>query len=260
MRIFRKKSTVHMLRTLIIDDEEHQRQSIAKMLQASCPDVQLIGTADNVSTGIEAIGRLKPDLILLDIKLGDGSGFDILSQLSPVDFRVIFITAYDEYATKAFRFSALDYLLKPVDPDELKEAVGKAALSALSDFTEQLKQLRISLHPGSEAGRKIIIKTFDCIHLIPVQDILYCESDGNYTTLFLSGLPEIISSRALKEYEDMLTEYGFFRIHKSYLINLKSVIRFEKAEGGFVVLNNGSRIPVASRKRDILLNMFNHLR
>jgi len=249
-----------MLRTIIIDDEEHQRHSIAKMLKLFCPEAEFSGSADSLKSGIEIIRRLKPDLVLLDVRLGDGTGFDLLTQLSPVDFRVIFITAYDEYAIRAFRFSALDYLLKPVDPEELAGSVKRASRNLLSVFTEQLSQLREHLQHGHEGTRKIVVRTFESIHLVVVSDILYCQSDGNYTTLHLAGQPDIIASTLLKEYEELLSPLGFFRIHKSYLINLGYISRFDKAEGGYVVLTDGSRVPVASRKREVLLEMFNRLK
>ncbi len=249
-----------MLRTIIIDDEEHQRQSIAKMLSLYCQDAELTGTADSIKSGIEIIRRLKPDLVLLDIRLRDGTGFDLLSQLNPVDFKVIFITAFDEYAIRAFRFSALDYLLKPVDPEELAGSVRRASQNLLQVFTEQLNQLREHMQQGNEGTRKIVVRTFESIYLVGIADILYCESDGNYTTLHLAGQPDIIASTPLKDYEELLSPLGFFRIHKSYLINLGFISRFDKADGGFVVLTDGSRVPVASRKRDILLEMFSRLK
>lgn len=248
-----------MLRTIIVDDEAHQRLTIEKMVMRYCPAVELIARADGVRSGVEAIKQHKPDLVLLDIKMDDGTGFDLLEQLQPIDFKVIFITAFDQYAVRAFKFSALDYLLKPIDPDELVQAVEKAVHIIQSDFVTQLENLREHLSLDNKSTKKIIIKTFDNIHLVPVTDIIYCESDGNYTFVNLAGKNRIMVSSSLKEYEEMLTGSGFFRVHKSFLINLGSIRRFEKAEGGYVVLEGDVKVPVASRKREQLLEIFEKL-
>lgn len=245
-----------MLRTIIIDDEDHQRLTIEKMAKRYCPGVTLLGLADGVKTGVEAIKKHKPDLVLLDIKMDDGTGFDLLDRLHPIDFKVIFITAYDQYAIRAFRCSAIDYLLKPLDPDELVQAVEKAERIIQKDFNTQLDNLKEHLTANNKANKKIIIKTYDNIHLVPINEILYCESDGNYVSIHLASNPKIMVSASLKDYDEMLAGDGFFRVHKTYLINLKYIRRFEKAEGGSVVLDGDIKIPVASRKREHLLEMF----
>lgn len=245
-----------MLRTIIIDDEDHQRLAIRKMVGRYCPNVKLVAQADGVQSGLDAIKKHKPDLVLLDIKMADGTGFDLLDRLHPIDFKVIFITAYDQYAIKAFRFSAIDYLLKPLDPDELVQAVEKVEHIIQKDFNTQLDNLKEHLTADNKANKKLIIKTYDNIHLVPISEILYCESDGNYVSVHLISKQKIMVSASLKDYEDMLAGDGFFRVHKTYLINLKYIRRFEKAEGGSVVLDGDIKIPVASRKRDHLLEMF----
>jgi two-component system, LytTR family, response regulator len=259
MLIFKKKSSISVLRTIIIDDEAHQRLTIEKMVGLYCPDVELIGKADGVKSGMALIKKAKPDLVLLDIKMDDGTGFDLLDRLQPIDFKVIFITAYDEYAVKAFRFNALDYLLKPLDPDELVQAIDKARGIIQKDFLTQLENLREHLSMENKSNKKIIIKTFDNIHLVPIEEILYCESDRSYTTVYILNHQKIVASTYLKDYEEMLSGSGFFRVHKSYLINLRLIRRFEKSEGGYVVLEGDVKIPVASRKREQLLEMFEKL-
>jgi two-component system LytT family response regulator len=259
MSIFRKNSDLNMLRTIIIDDEAHMRQTLEKLVEQSCPNVKLVALADGVQTGIEAIQKHHPDLVLLDIRMNDGTGFDLLKQLQPVDFKVIFITAFDQYAVKAFKFSAIDYLLKPVDADELADAVCKAEKLTQQDFSTQLEALGENMQPGNRANRKIILRTFDNIHLVKVQDINYCESEGNYTTIHLLNGKKIVVSTLLKEYEEMLKDCGFYRVHKSYLINMRHIERFEKGEGGYVVLETEAKVPVASRKREELLEMFDRL-
>ncbi|TVQ13859.1 MAG: DNA-binding response regulator [Bacteroidetes bacterium] len=248
-----------MHRTIIIDDEAHQRLTIEKMVRNYCPTLKVVAKAESVQSGLKAIIKHKPDLVLLDIELADGTGFDILDQLHPINFKVIFITAFDQYAIKAFRFSALDYLLKPVDPDELCRAATKAVETIQHDFNLQINNLRRFIKTDDKNHQKIIIKTYDNIHLVPVRDILFCESDNNYTRIHLLDHRQIMVSATLKEYEDILSESGFFRIHKSYLINMKRIIRFERAEGGSVVLEGDIKIPVASRKREELLEILDQL-
>jgi two-component system LytT family response regulator len=248
-----------MLRTLIVDDEEHMRQTLEKMVDRFCPNVKILGEANGVASGVKAIRKHHPDLVLLDIKMKDGTGFDLLNQLQPVDFKVIFITAYDNYAIKAFRFSAIDYLLKPVDPDELVEAIRKAENTVQHDFNTQLQTLEENMETKDDSGKKIILKTLDNIYLVKIKDINYCESESSYTAIYLQNGKRILVSNTLKDYDDMLKDYGFYRVHKSFLVNVRNIERFEKAEGGFVVLENECKVPVASRKRDELLEMFERL-
>jgi two-component system LytT family response regulator len=256
MITFTSKTKTKMLRTIVIDDEDYQRAAIEKVITRFCPNVSLVGSANSVGSGIASIKKNKPDLVLLDIKMGDGTGFDLLEKLDNISFKVIFITAFDQYAIKAFRFSAIDYLLKPLDPDDLVKAVEKAEDIILKDFDIQLKNLKEHLIPDNKSIKKIIIKTFDNIHLVPVNEIIYFESDGNYVNVYLADQSKIMVSALLKEYEDLLNKNGFFRVHRSYLINMKYIRSFEKAEGGTVILENHVKIPVASRKRDELLEMF----
>ncbi len=259
MSIFSKNSSLTMLRTIIIDDEDHQRLTIRKMVSRYCPNVKLVAQADGVQSGVEAIKKHKPDLVLLDIKMADGTGFDLLDRLHPIDFKVIFITAYDQYAIKAFRLSAIDYLLKPLDPDELVQSIEKAENVIQKDFNTQLNNLKEHLSVEDKTNKKIIIKTFDNIHLVPIKEILYCESDNSYTSFHLTTDQKIMVSSSLKDYDEMLADDGFFRVHKTYLINLRYIRRFEKAEGGTVVLDGEIKIPVASRKREQLLELFERI-
>ena len=259
MLTFRRKFSDKMLRTIIIDDEDNVRHTLEKLVNRYCPNVRLIAEADGVKSGVKAIKKWHPDLVLLDIKMDDGTGFDLLKQLEPVDFKVIFITAYDQYAIKAIKFSALDYLLKPVDPDDLTEAVKKAEKLMIHELNQQLGTLEDNMLNRDKSKKKIILRTFDNIHLVKLIDIVYCESHDNYTNFHLLNNKKILVSNTLKEYDEMLSEYGFFRAHKSYLINLIHIDRFEKADGGAIVLANEIKIPVASRKKELLLEMFNKI-
>lgn len=259
MRTFIEKFRKQVLRTIIIDDEQGVRKNLEKVLKRHCPHVRLVSEANGVESGVKAIRKYNPDLILLDIKMNDGTGFDLLKQLEPVDFKVIFITAYDQYAIKAIKFSALDYLLKPIDPDDLVEAVKKAEKLVVQELNQQLGTLADNMQTQDVSKKKIILKTFENIHLVKLQDIIFCECLDNYTNFHLINGRQILVSNTLKEYDEILSEFGFFRAHKSYLINLIHIDRFEKSDGGSIVLTNEIKLPVASRKKDQLLEMIHKI-
>jgi len=248
-----------MLRTIIIDDEFHILQALEKLVKQYCPNVKIVAKADGVKAGIAAVRKYNPDLVLLDIKMEDGTGFDLLKQLEPVDFKVIFITAFDQYAIKAFKFSALDYLLKPVDADDLVSAVNKADKMVMEEMNTQLDTLADNMQTSDRSKKKIILRTFDNIHLVNIIDIIYCKAEVNYTTFNLCHGKQITVSNTLKEYEEMLYDFGFFRAHRSFLINILQIERFEKAEGGYIVLNNGAKLPVSSRRREQLMKLFDRI-
>jgi len=248
-----------MLRTLIIDDEYHIRDTLINMLEMNCPDVRVVGQASGVVSGIAAIKELQPELVLLDIQMKDGTGFDLLYGLPSIDFKVIFITAYDQYAVQAFRFSAVDYLLKPVNPEQLIEAVLRAGKMIQEHFDKQMKVLEENLKSVSNKNKKIILRTTESIHLLDVGNIICCDSDSSYTTVHTVEGEKIIVSKTLKDYEEMLTDCGFYRVHKSYLINLLHIKRFDRQDGGYIVLTNDLKIPVASRKREEMLGLLERM-
>jgi len=244
-----------MFRVLIIDDEEHMRDTLAKLLDKHCPQVDVIGTAEGVKSGIEAIQLLHPDIVLLDIQMKDGSGFDLLAGFPVIDFKVIFITAFDQYALQAFRFSAVDYLLKPVNPELLVVAVTRAAHMIQDHFNLQVQALEENLKSIHKQQKKIIVKTTENIHLLELKNIISCESDSSYTTIHTTEGDAIMVSKSLKEYDELLSDCGFYRVHKSHLINLIHIKRFERQDGGSIVLTNDLKIPVASRKREEMLEL-----
>jgi two-component system LytT family response regulator len=246
-----------MLRTVIIDDELNNRQMISDLLDNWCPKVQKVGEAEGVESGVKAIHQLHPDLVLLDIKMDDGDGFDLLERVGSIDFKVIFITAYEEYAIKAFKFSAIDYLLKPVDPDDLVEAIDKAETQILKDLKYQLSTLTENLHP--EKRKTLVLRTSDKIHYLDTRNIIRCESDRNYTLFHLNNSQRIIVSNPVKDYEELLDDYGFFRIHKSHLVNLSFVESYIKGDGGYLLLKNKTKLPVSMRKKEMLLERLSSL-
>lgn len=249
-----------MLKTLIVDDEHHVREMLTGILQSFCPDVEVVGQAEDVSGAVSLIKELKPDLVLLDIQLPDGSGFDALKAFGKIDFSVIFVTAYDEYAVKAFRCSAIDYILKPVNIDELVDAVEKVRESvANKNLGEKISVFLNNLSNNSYDEKKIVLKTQESIHIVRVSTIIRCESFHNYTEFYISGAKKLVVSKTIKEYETLLSGFGFFRAHQSHLVNINYINRFDKIDGGYLVLTDGAHIPVAKRKKDELLRLFERM-
>jgi two-component system LytT family response regulator len=247
------------MQVLIIDDEAHIRDSLNKLLDRHCPQVTVSGEADGVDTGLKAIHDLHPDLVMLDIQMADGTGFDLLNALPVIDFKVIFVTAFDQYALQAFKFSAVDYLLKPVNPEALAEAVKRAEQQVQAHHQLQMQALKENLKNIDKQHKKIILKTTENVYLLNLQDLITCESDDNYTRVYTTGGEKILVSKTLKDYEEMLSGCGFYRVHKSYLINLAHIKRFEKQEGGYIILTNDLKIPVASRKRDEMMELMERM-
>lgn len=248
------------MRALIIDDEKKAREAIRSIIQLYCPEINIAGEADSVATGIELIGREKPELIFLDIDLSDGSGFDLLKKIMPVNFKIIFITAYGDHALKAFKFSALDYILKPVNPDELIAAVEKARSHHVKDNISQKFETFISnMENISREVKKIVLKTSDSIHVVNVNEIICCEADRNYTVFKLSSGKQILVSNTLKEYDEMLSNYQFFRAHQSHLVNINYISSYEKKDGGFLIMKDKSIVPVSVRKKEILLGLLKNI-
>lgn len=249
------------IRSIIIDDEDRSRETVFEMLKLYCSNVEVIAQAEDVASGIDAIKNNKPDLVFLDIRMPDGTGFDLVRQIKPVDFKIIFITAYEEYAIKAFKFSAIDYLLKPIDPEELIQAVEKMSNavtaenmnSKINDFFTYLD------HVGKNTNdKKIILKTFENIYVVDINNIVSIESDMNYSRFYLIDGEKIIVSRSIKEYEEMLQGYNFYRIHQSYIVNL-NYIKVYNREENHCIMSDGSKIPVSYRKKDELFTLFRSL-
>lgn len=249
-----------MLRAVIIDDIEAIRKDNMAMIKANCPNVSVIGQADSVVSGITLIKQLAPDLVFLDVEMPDGTGFDLLQKLRPFQFKVVFITGYEDFAIRAFRFSAIDYLLKPLRAADLVEAVTKAEESLGNDVLEaKLNNLFANLERPKNL-QKLVLKTTDKIYSVNVQDIVNCESDKNYTTFHFINAPSLIVSTNLKEYDTLLTPHHFFRTHKSHLINMAYFDYFVKSEGGnTIVMKNKTSIPLSVRKKDEFLILLDRL-
>jgi len=247
-----------MIKALTISGDQVVCNLVEQVISSSCPNVSLAGFAGSAHEGSNLINTHQPDLLILDIKLKDGSGFDLLRQFNSPSFQIIFISNLLEYALKAFKFNAIDFLLKPVEQEELAQAINKAFDQITYEEKLQLKILGENLKVLNKK-EKIILKTSTHIHLLNTEDIIRIEADGNYCTFYALDDRKIFVSKAIKDYEEQLIDQGFFRIHKSHLINISKIKYFDKAEGGYVIMHDGSTLPVASRKRDLLLDLFESL-
>lgn len=249
-----------MTRAVIIDDESRSRETLQEMLKLYCPSIEVVAEGMDVQSGVSVIRSHKPSLVFLDIKMPDGSGFDVLRQLMPINFKLIFITAYEEYAIKAFKFNAIDYITKPMDPDELQQAVEKATktLDAENINGRLVQMLDDYSKPSTPENRKLVLKTAEAIHILNTDDIVRCESDSNYTIFIMKNDEKIMISKSIKEYADFLEDHDFFRVHQSHLINLNYLKRFKKDEL-VCILNDNTEVPVSFRKRNELLRILKSL-
>lgn len=240
------------INTVIIDDEEKSRQTLRQMLSLFCENVQIIGEAKDVRTGVELLSIVKPDLVFLDIKMPDGNGFDLLKKLEKRSFNLVFTTAYDQYAIKAFKFNAIDYLLKPIDTDELKTAVKKAENNPVTNEAN-VDNLIHNINDSKKEEQKIILSTSEGMHIIKVKNIIRCQADDYYTNFYLNDGRKIMLSKTLKENEELLAEYNFIRPHRSHLVNIAYIKKYVKSDGGYIVLADGTQIPVSRRKKDVMV-------
>jgi len=237
------------LRVLIVEDQAAIRKDI-RILVEEQPGFVVIGFCGTVKDATVLIPSTKPDLVLLDINLPDGTGFDILERTRTLSFNVIFLTAYEQHAIKAIKFGALDYLLKPVDENELKAALSKVAKSAPL-LTEQLSIAREQYRNPNVSGR-LLLHSQDYVEIVEVDEIMYCHSHEGYTTFNMQDGRSILTSKYLKEFEDILPSHRFIRVHQSYLVNIAFIERYHKKDDGFLTLKNGAEIPVATRRREIV--------
>ncbi|HAI77351.1 MAG TPA: DNA-binding response regulator [Microscillaceae bacterium] len=245
---------------VLVEDEPKQRSFVKQIIETYTP-YTIIGEAGSVSEGEALLKTKSPDLVLMDIEMPDGTGFDLLKKLGDdINFQVIFITAHNAFAIQAFKFSALDYLLKPLDPEDLTQALQKAQKNIQQNQIQlQLATLMNNIQDFAGHVKKLVLKDADNIYVVASSDIYYLEADSNYTTFFLVDGSKILISKTLKEYEQLLEGQGFFRCHQSFLINLAYLARVDKRDGGMVILKNEAAIPLASRKKDLLLKTLERL-
>lgn len=246
-----------MIRAILVDDETHCLDTLSILLEEYCPDVQILEKCRSAKAALEVIEKFNPSLVFLDIEMPVMNGFGMLEQFQEIPFAVIFTTSYDQYAIKAIHFSALDYLLKPIDPKELIAAVHKIQTQKHLPTTEQFQILIDQIqHKGNEF-QKIAVPTSEGFELIPADQIINCEANDNYTHIFLKNKTRIIACRTLKEVEEQLRNFSFFlRIHHSYLVNMNEVTKYIRGEGGYVVLSNGTSVNVSRSRKEALLKWF----
>jgi two-component system, LytTR family, response regulator len=248
-----------MIRSLLIDDEPKNIRILSGLLGTYCPEVEILGHAEDAETGISMIRQHQPDLVFLDIEMPHGNAFELLDNIMPVNFEIIFITAFDDYTLKAFRYSALDYLLKPVSIDELKLAVKKASERLQTkNLNLQLSNLVHNIRRQSPVLQKIALPWKDEIDFVALSDIVRFESKGGYTHVYLSDKRKFLSNKTIKEYEELLPADTFFRIHNAHLINLNCVKKYHRGRGGRVEMPDNVFIEVATRRKDEFLAIFGH--
>ncbi len=246
-----------MIKAILVDDEMHGLDTMNILLNDYCPEVQVVERCSSAKKALTAINALKPDLVFLDIEMPVMNGFELLEQFDEIAFAVVFTTSYDQYAIKAIRFSALDYLLKPVDPKELIAAIKKVKEKKNPPTNEQLQLLINQLNNREGMIGRIAIPTTEGFELVPVDQIVYCEADDNYTRFYLKSKARILASRSLKEIEEQLKEHpSFVRVHHSYMANLNEVTKYVKGEGGYLVMSDGATVNVSRSRKEALLKYF----
>lgn len=248
------------LKVVIVEDEKHSRETLKKLLEEFCEDVKIIATASSVKEAVKVLSVFSPDIVFLDIELQPGVGFDVLNQIKEPNFEIIFTTAFEKYAIKAIKFSSLDYLLKPIDLDELQQAIEKARNRMDKNVSRlQIETLIQNLSQESSRQEKICLATTSGMEFISIEDIIVCKADGSYTSFILKNKSPLLVSKHLKEYENLLAEQQFMRVHNSYLINLKEVKKYIKSDGGYIIMSNDMHVSISPRKKEELIGVMKRL-
>ena len=243
-----------MLKAIIVEDEENGRKYLETLLAEFYPRLQVVAIAENVSQGIQVIQNFKPDIVFLDIQMNTETGFDLLERIGNINFEVVFTTAYEQYALKAIKFAAVDYLLKPIDKQDLATAIEKVEKrQSSSSINKNFEILLQNIKNSNTDNHQIALATSDGLVFVKVNNIVCCESDGPYTNFFLKNNEKLMTSKNLKEYEELLSEHNFFRIHKSYLINMNEIKKYIRGDGGQVNMSNGRTLDVSKRKKESFL-------
>jgi two-component system LytT family response regulator len=244
------------MKILLVDNEKEIRELLKDMIRAIYPEPCSIEEADGVNNAFQKIQSFKPDLVFLDVEMGDGTGFDLMQQLPDPAFQLVFTTAHNQYAIQAFKYSAIDYLLKPVDITELETCIRKAAGHiSKNNLSRQLEVLMQQLNSSENTGKQIVLKDSEASYFVKVADILYCEAEGSYTKFYFALDKPIVISKNLSTYEDLLGTHGFLRTHHSYLVNPRHIKMYDKTDGGTLILDSGHTVPVSHRKKDHILQL-----
>jgi len=248
-----------MIKAVIAVGLTQTLDKVAMMVENYCPNVDIVVRVEGVKACVNAITEHQPDLLLLDTKLCDGSGFDVVRHFNKPDFKIVFLSSTIDYAITAIKFNAVDYILKPIDEEELIKAVNKAV--DLINYEENLHQKALGENIRSlNKSNRLVLKTSDQVYVVNVDEIIRVEASSNYSTFHMDDGRQIVVSKAMKEYEGFLFEHGFHRIHKSHIFNIHKMSHLDKADGGFVIMTDGSKVPVASRKKDMLLQLFEEIK
>jgi len=246
-----------MIKAILIDDEVHCLKTLGMLLKEYCSNVQVLEQCNDAATGLKAIELHKPDLVFLDIEMPQMNGFEMLQRLPQINFAIIFTTGYDQYAIKAFHFSALDYLLKPIEAKELIDSVKKVEELHYLPMPEQFEMLLKKIGGVNSGFNKIAVPTAEGFELIPANEVVYFEADSNYTHIFLKDKNKIIACRTLKKIEEQIQDYNcFVRVHNSYMVNLNEVVRYIRGEGGYLIMSDNSSVNVSRSRKDALLKFF----
>lgn len=239
-----------MIKAIIVDDEQHCINALLKLVEPISNTIKISDTFNSVDEALLKVQEISPDLVFLDVQINDKTGFDFLKELETIPFEVIFTTAHEKYAVQAFKFSAVDYLLKPIDEDDFTQAISKLNLKIeAKDFSKKVKSL-LSNVTKNDGQKRITIPTSEGLEFLDVADIIRCESDVNYTTIYTNDKRSLVVSKTLKWFETLLQNAGFFRIHNSHLINLSYIKKYTKGKGGYVTLSDNSNIEVSTRKKE----------
>ncbi len=239
------------MRAVVVDDIKKFRDNLIQDLNEFCPDVEVVGTADGVVSAAKIIKAKAPDVVFLDIQINQGTAFDLLELLGDVDFKIIFTTASDEYAIKAFKLSAIDYLLKPIDIDELKSSVDKVKFINNDDY----QLLTSNIKEEERSHKRLALHSQDKIEIVEIGNIIRCESNVNYTRFYFADGSKMLVTKTLKEYDGMLSEFGFYRVHQSHLINIDHLKEYVKIDGGYLKMLDGSSVPISTRKKSSVLKL-----
>ena len=246
-----------MIPTVVIEDECHSREMLLEMLHENCMQINVVGEADSVKTGLSAIAEHRPQLVFLDIELKSETSFQILEQVPKINFELIFTTAFDHYALNAIKICAIDYLLKPIDLNELRIVVAKVEKRINRAYlNKNLEVLLTNIKTSSQDNHRIALSASEGLLFVNVSDIIYCESDGPYTKFIFKHAGKIVTSKHLKEYEELLSGYDFFRIHKSCLVNLREIQKYIRGDGAHLIMSNGATLDVSKQRKEDFLHIY----
>lgn len=248
-----------MIKAVIVEDEERGLLNLKNMLARECPNVEIIGEAEKIEDALDLFNdpAIKPDVAFLDIRLPDGLVFQLLNQLRPIDFEVVFVTAYDQYAIRACEYSSIGYILKPIDPDKLREAVGRIRPRQTNQIDKRLEVFN-HIYNNPNAFTKLSVFGLDGIYFVNIKDVIRLEAEDNYTHIFLSTGERITASKTIKSYEDLLAPFNFFRVHKRHVINLNFMRKFVRTDG-YIVMEDSMKIEVSRRRRPAFIEQMRRL-